>query len=36
MSWQDDVMFEQEEADALFELGEANWREMFNEEKIIT
>lgn len=28
MSWQDDAMIEQEQADALFEMGEAEWREM--------
>lgn len=28
MSWQDDVMIEQEQADALYEMGEAEWREM--------
>lgn len=28
MSWQDDVMIEQEQADALFEMSEAEWREM--------
>lgn len=28
MSWQDDVMIEQEIADALEYMGEAEWREM--------
>lgn len=28
MSWQDDAMIEQERADALFEMGEAEWRDM--------
>ena len=32
MSWQDDVMIEQEKADALFNMGEAEWREMMEEE----
>lgn len=27
MSWQDDAMIEQEKADALFYMGEAEWRE---------
>lgn len=34
MSWQDDAMIEQEEADALFWMGEAEWREMYGEEKV--
>lgn len=28
MSWQDDAMIEQERADALFEMGEAEWRDI--------
>lgn len=32
MSWQDDAMIEQERADALFEMGEAEWRDMMKEE----
>ena len=32
MSWQDDTMIEQEEADALAWMGEAEWREMYGEE----
>ena len=28
MSWQDDAMIEQEMADALEYMGEAEWREM--------
>ena len=32
MSWEDDAMAEQEEADALFNMGEAEWREMYKEE----
>lgn len=35
MSWQDDAMAEQEEADALFNMGEAEWREMYKEEDAI-
>ena len=31
MSWQDDVMIEQEQADALFEMGEAEWRDQVKE-----
>lgn len=33
MSWQDDAMIEQEKADALFDMGEAEWRDMMEEEK---
>lgn len=33
MSWQDDAMIEQERADALFGMGEAEWRDMMEEEK---
>ena len=29
MSWQDDVMIEQEQADALEYMGEAEWRDMY-------
>lgn len=32
MSWQDDVMIEQEQADALFYMGEAEWREMYKDD----
>ena len=32
MSWQDDVMVEQEEADALFYMGEAEWRDMYRKK----
>lgn len=32
MSWQDDMMIEQEKADALWYMGEAEWREMYEEE----
>ena len=31
MSWQDDAMIEQEQADALFDRGEAEWRDTFEE-----
>lgn len=27
MSWQDDAMIEQERSNALYEMGEAEWRE---------
>lgn len=33
MSWQDDAMIEQERADALFGMGEAEWRDMYKEEE---
>ena len=33
MSRQDDAMIEQEQADALFEMGEAEWREMMEDSK---
>lgn len=33
MSWQDDAMAEQDEADALFYMGEAEWRDMYKEDK---
>lgn len=33
MSWQDDAMIEQEEADALFSMGEAEWREMCGRKR---
>lgn len=31
MSWQDDAMIEQEQADALEYMGEAEWREMMED-----
>lgn len=31
MSWQDDEMVEQEQADALWFMGEAEWRELYGE-----
>ena len=33
MSWQDDVMIEQEEAEALNHMGEAEWRDMYKEKE---
>lgn len=32
MSWQDDAMIEQERADALYEMGEAEWRDMRKDD----
>lgn len=32
MSWQDDVMIEQDQADALEYMGEAEWREMYEDD----
>ena len=32
MSWQDDAMIEQEIADALEYMGEAEWRDLYEEE----
>ncbi len=32
MSWQDDAMIEQEKADALWTMGEAEWRDLYEEE----
>ena len=34
MSWQDDAMIEQEKADALFEMGEAEWRDMYKDKEV--
>ena len=34
MSWQDDAMAEQEAADALSYKGEAEWRELYGDEKM--
>ena len=34
MSWQDDVMADQEAANALFYKGEAEWRELYGDEKM--
>lgn len=33
MSWQDDAMVEQEIADALYEMGEAEWRDMYFDDE---
>ena len=33
MSWQDDAMIEQEKADALFEMGEAEWRDLYEDKE---
>lgn len=33
MSWQDDAMIEQERADALEYMGEAEWRDMYEDDK---
>ena len=32
MSWQDDVMIEQDCADALYDMGEAEWKDMYKKE----
>lgn len=31
MSWQDDAMIEQDAADALWDMGESEWRELMHE-----
>lgn len=33
MSWQDDIMIEQEQADALNYMGEAEWRDLYKEKR---
>ena len=33
MSWQDDAMAEQDCADALFGMGEAEWRDMYQDRE---
>lgn len=33
MSWQDDAMAEEEIADALYEMGEAEWRDMYFDDE---
>ena len=33
MSWQDDAMTEQDMADALWTMGEAEWRDMYKEKE---
>lgn len=32
MSWQDDILIEQEKAEALEEMGEAEWRELYEDD----
>ena len=32
MSWQDDAMANQAESDALFEMGESEWKEMYKDK----
>lgn len=32
MSWQDDIMAEQEAADALWTMGEAEWRDLYGDK----
>lgn len=34
MSWQDDAMIEQENADALWNMGEAEWRDTYNMRRV--
>ena len=34
MSWQDDVMIEQERADALYYMGEAEWRDLYEDKEV--
>lgn len=33
MSWQDDAMIEQEQADALWDMGEAEWRDLYKDKE---
>ena len=33
MSWQDDMMIEQEQADALNYMGEAEWRDLYRDDE---
>ena len=33
MSWQDDAMAEQEAADALWTMGEAEWRDLYGDKE---
>ena len=33
MSWQDDALIEQGEADALWDMGEAEWKDLYNKRK---
>lgn len=32
MSWQDDIMAEQDQADALNYMGEAEWRDLYMDD----
>ncbi len=32
MSWQDDAMIEQDMSDALWNMGEAEWRDMYKDD----
>lgn len=32
MSWQDDIMAEQDQADALNYMGEAEWRDLYEDD----
>ena len=34
MSYQDDLIADQAEADALFYMGESEWRKLYKEESI--
>lgn len=34
MSWQDDVMAEQEEADALYYMGEGEWKDLYGKKSL--
>lgn len=34
MSYLNDLIIEQEKADALFEMGEGEWRELYEEDSI--
>ena len=34
MSWQDDAMIEQERADALWTMGEAEWRDLYDDKEM--
>ena len=33
MSWQTDALAEQSMADALWEMGEAEWRDLYDQDK---
>lgn len=34
MSWQDDMMIEQDKADALNYMGEAEWRDLYGDDDL--